>query len=250
MPSIGISSSRSGCFESTALAPVSPVSARSSGQSSRAMNDGVAGDRPAVGERVDRPRRIHFGSQERRRDASDEGGVDAGLIAEQDRRCACFRRRARGVRRRGTRLVPSRSAELWTNRAFLGSDSSASTAEASAPVMTTTSPKPPWAAASTTCCSRGLPASGSSCFERPSLEDVPAARMMASMRRVRTLRQRPCRAAVISASTERAISSGLTAPMSRPMGAWMRAISSSVKPISRSAARRSSAVLRLPIAPI
>ena len=47
------------------------------------------------------------------------------------------------------------------------------------------------------------------------------------MRRVRTLCQRPCRAAVISASTERAISSGLTAPMSRPIGAWMRAISSS-----------------------
>ena len=60
----------------------------------------------------------------------------------------------------------------------------------------------------------------------------------------------PQRCWMISAAIEIAVSSGVRAPMSRPIGEWMRASSSSVTPASRSRATRSLWVRREPIAPM
>ena len=59
----------------------------------------------------------------------------------------------------------------------------------------------------------------------------------------------PQRRAMISAAIDTAVSSGVRAPTSRPIGACSRASSSSVRPSSRSRASRSSWVRREPIAP-
>src|SRR5690606_25745666 len=59
----------------------------------------------------------------------------------------------------------------------------------------------------------------------------------------------PQRSAMISAATLTAVSSGVRAPRSRPMGEESRLISSSVRPASRSRSSRSSCVRRDPIAP-
>jgi len=56
--------------------------------------------------------------------------------------------------------------------------------------------------------------------------------------------------AIISAAIETAVSSGVRAPRSSPIGDDMRAISSSVTPSSRSRSSRSSCVRRDPIAPM
>ncbi|MCF2434967.1 endonuclease/exonuclease/phosphatase family protein [Streptomyces thinghirensis] len=64
--------------------------------------------------------------------------------------------------------------------------------------------------------------------------------------------RRPChrrRAATISAAMERAVSSGVRAPRSRPMGDLRRASSRSVTPTSRRRVLRSRWVRREPIAP-
>ncbi len=54
---------------------------------------------------------------------------------------------------------------------------------------------------------------------------------------------------MISAQIDIAVSSGVRAPMSTPIGAWMRARPSSSTPASRSRATRFSCVRREPIAP-
>lgn len=59
----------------------------------------------------------------------------------------------------------------------------------------------------------------------------------------------PRRAATICARMASAISSGVRAPISRPIGPWICAICSSVTPASRSRRSRRSRVPRLPIAP-
>lgn len=59
----------------------------------------------------------------------------------------------------------------------------------------------------------------------------------------------PWRTATICAMIASAISSGVRAPMSRPMGPWMWPICSSVTPSARNRASRCSRVPRLPIAP-
>ena len=59
----------------------------------------------------------------------------------------------------------------------------------------------------------------------------------------------PQRSAMISAAMLTAVSSGVRAPRSRPIGLDSRASSSSVSPASRSRAIRSSWVRREPIAP-
>ena len=61
--------------------------------------------------------------------------------------------------------------------------------------------------------------------------------------------RRPVRIAMISAQIEIAVSSGVRAPTSRPIGDWIRAISSSDTPASRSRKIRPSCVRRDPIAP-
>jgi hypothetical protein len=60
----------------------------------------------------------------------------------------------------------------------------------------------------------------------------------------------PQRSWISSAAIETAVSSGVLAPRSRPIGERSRASSSSVRPASRSRASRSSWVRRLPIAPM
>src|SRR5581483_2794563 len=62
--------------------------------------------------------------------------------------------------------------------------------------------------------------------------------------------RRPSRSATISAAIEIAVSSGVRAPRSSPIGALMRASSGSVTPASRSASTRFACVRRLPIAPM
>ena len=62
---------------------------------------------------------------------------------------------------------------------------------------------------------------------------------------------RACRqAATIWAATDRAISGGLAAPMSRPAGPWTRASAASSKPRARSRSSRAAWVLREPSAPM
>jgi hypothetical protein len=60
----------------------------------------------------------------------------------------------------------------------------------------------------------------------------------------------PQRSWISSAAIETAVSSGVRAPRSSPIGERSRASSSSVRPASRSRARRSSWVRRLPMAPM
>ncbi len=54
----------------------------------------------------------------------------------------------------------------------------------------------------------------------------------------------------IWAAIATATSSGVREPILRPMGAWMRAMSSSVTPSARRRSARSSFVRLLPIAPM
>ncbi len=61
---------------------------------------------------------------------------------------------------------------------------------------------------------------------------------------------RPARTATISARIEIAVSSGVRPPMSRPQGAWIRAISWSETPAARSRSLRSAVVRREPSAPM
>src|SRR5205814_122872 len=56
--------------------------------------------------------------------------------------------------------------------------------------------------------------------------------------------------AVISAMMETAISDGDTAPMSSPIGAWIRAMSASDAPCARKRSPRLACVFREPSAPI
>ena len=56
--------------------------------------------------------------------------------------------------------------------------------------------------------------------------------------------------ATISPMIDTAISAGLTAPMSRPIGAWMRASAASSKPRARMRSIRLACVFRDPSAPI
>jgi hypothetical protein len=58
------------------------------------------------------------------------------------------------------------------------------------------------------------------------------------------------KAAIISPTIETAISAGLTEPMSRPIGAWIRAISSVLKPCAVSRATRLAWDFREPSAPM
>src|SRR5690606_26558585 len=61
----------------------------------------------------------------------------------------------------------------------------------------------------------------------------------------------PClRLATSSARMASAISAGLTAPMDRPMGAWIRPISAGVKPACVSRSTRRPCVFREPSAPM
>ena len=60
----------------------------------------------------------------------------------------------------------------------------------------------------------------------------------------------PHRSETSSAAIEIAVSSGVRAPMSSPIGAAIRAMSSSVTPAARSCSARSSFVRRLPMAPM
>ena len=58
------------------------------------------------------------------------------------------------------------------------------------------------------------------------------------------------KAATISPAIETAISAGLTAPMSRPIGAWMRASAASSKPSAFMRSMRLACVFREPSAPM
>jgi len=60
----------------------------------------------------------------------------------------------------------------------------------------------------------------------------------------------PQRSWISSAAIDTAVSSGVLAPRSSPIGERSRASSSSVRPTSRSRVSRSSCVRRLPIAPM
>ena len=68
-------------------------------------------------------------------------------------------------------------------------------------------------------------------------------------RAVRSARPVPPQCPMISAAIDTAVSSGVRAPMSSPIGEASRASSASVSPRSRSRSSRSSWVRRLPIAP-
>src|SRR5690606_11733096 len=59
----------------------------------------------------------------------------------------------------------------------------------------------------------------------------------------------PRRTATISARMATAISAGETAPIARPIGAWIRASSALVNPAASMRRRRAAWVLRLPSAP-
>ena len=59
----------------------------------------------------------------------------------------------------------------------------------------------------------------------------------------------PARTAMSSAAMETAISSGVSAPMARPMGAWTRAYSASVKPSARRRSLQRASFRREPMQP-
>ena len=58
------------------------------------------------------------------------------------------------------------------------------------------------------------------------------------------------RTAIISAVTDTAISSGVSAPMARPMGAWTLAYSSAVKPAASRRSRQKASFFFEPIQPM
>ena len=90
------------------------------------------------------------------------------------------------------------------------------------------------------------------CLSVASAEAVSLARRRGSGRIARRGVRRSARScrAMISPAMATAVSSGVRAPMSRPMGLLMRASCSSVTPSSFRRAVRLSWVLRLPIAPM
>ena len=110
--------------------------------------------------------------------------------------------------------------------------------------------------ASSACSSSGLPRRSASCLGEPKRVEPPAARTTPAIK----LRPRgsapplwpsrppprPLRTATTSARIESAVSSGVTAPRSRPIGAAIRSISASVIPRLEQA--RAALVLRSPAA--
>ncbi len=103
------------------------------------------------------------------------------------------------------------------------------------PVTTTTSSMPTEVNAPTARSSSVLPPASSSGLSPCMREERPAARTMAA-RRSMAQASAPDRAWTISAAMLTASSAGVSAPMARPTGEWMRPMASSSKPPSRSAA--------------
>ena len=215
--------------------------------------------------RVARARRRRWRAPRRRPRAraaitrADRVRRQARLVAERDHHGLAVRP-ARPARRRATPTGPPPSARTRRNSAPCGS-TPAITSSAPAPSTTTTrldAATP--SCARIACSSSGRPSSSASCLRAAEARARAGRRGRARRSRARPRGcgppavdsrppSRPCRTATTSAMIESAVSSGVIAPRSSPIGAAMRSSSSSSSPAASSRSRRCAWARRLPIAP-
>ncbi|OPZ42954.1 MAG: hypothetical protein BWY94_01987 [Actinobacteria bacterium ADurb.BinA094] len=142
----------------------------------------------------------------------------------------------RSKRGLATGLAPSRPA-------------AAATSPPRWPVTTTTSSTPIAANAATARARSVRPPRSASGLNPPMRDERPAARTIADVPAMRQA-DLPARTWIISATMLTASSSGVSAPMSSPMGEWTRLSAPSSMPPSRNAAIMRVLLLRLAMRPM